>query len=110
MNEDQRKALQASIEHWRENVERHARGEDMKTGSDYCACCVYSEGQVELTGGGDFCSECPIAQYTGEDDCNKTPYYAVIRGVVPPTEMLDWLAELEAGGTPPLLFNEPYRQ
>jgi hypothetical protein len=108
MNEDQRKALQTSIEHWRENVERHAKGAAMLTGSEHCACCAYSEGQVELAGGGAFCSECPIAQYTGEDDCNKTPYYAVIRGKASPTEMLDWLVALEDGSEPPFLFNKPY--
>jgi hypothetical protein len=32
MNADQRKALQESIEHWRDNVEREARGEDLVTG------------------------------------------------------------------------------
>ena len=109
MNEDQRKALQASIKHWRENVERHAKGEEMKTGADYCACCAYSEGQVELAGGEEFCSECPIAQYTGEDDCYRTPYYGVIYGGVAPQTMLDWLVELEAGGNPPLLSKELYK-
>lgn len=105
MNEGQRKALQASIEHWRENVERHAKGAAMFTGSEHCACCAYSE---FASAGGDFCSECPIAQYTGEDDCHKTPYYAVIRGKASPTEMLDWLVALEDGSEPPFLFNKPY--
>jgi len=108
MNVDQRIALQESIEHWRENVARHARGEEMEIGADYCACCIYSVEQAELAGGGEFCSECPIAQYTGEDDCYNTPYYEVIHGRVPPTEMLDWLVKLEAGDKPPILINDPY--
>jgi hypothetical protein len=107
MNEDQRNALQASIEHWRENVERHARGEELEIGAVYCDCCEYSS-DLAIEFDGDFCDACPIAQYTGEDDCNKTPYYAVIRGAVPPVEMLDWLVVLEDGSEPPLLFNKPY--
>jgi hypothetical protein len=107
MNEDQREALQASIEHWRENVERHAKGEEMEIGSEYCACCEYSAGESKSSAIA-FCDACPIAQYTGEDDCYKTPYYAVIRGKASPTEMLDWLVALEDGSEPPFLFNEPY--
>jgi hypothetical protein len=81
----------------------------MEIGAEYCACCEYSAGETKFNNLA-FCDKCPIQQYTGEDDCNKTPYYAVIRGKASPTEMLDWLVELEAGGTPPILFNEPYRQ
>jgi hypothetical protein len=103
MNEDQRKALQASIEHWRENVERHAKGEEMETGGEYCACCAYSDSLK-----GELCGGCPIAQYTREEDCYNTPYYAVSRGKVPPVEMLDWLVALEDGSEPPFLFNKPY--
>lgn len=105
MNVDQRIALQESIEHWRENVARHARGEEMEVGREHCACCAYSDALC-----GEECGGCPIAQYTGTDNCYRTPYYEVIHGRAPPTEMLDWFVELEAGGNPPLLFNEPYNQ
>ena len=103
MNEDQRKALQASIEHWRENVERYAKGEEMETGGEYCACCTYSDSLK-----GEVCGGCPIAQYTGTDDCYRTPYYEVIHGRASPVEMLDWLVALEHGSEPPLLFDAPY--
>lgn len=107
LNEEQRKALQESIEHWRDNVERHARGESMNLGSEYCACCAYAD-SLHPNGDGTSCDGCPISQYTGKDDCLRTPYYAVATEKAPPIEMLDWLVKLEAGGTPPVLFGRPY--
>jgi hypothetical protein len=103
MNDGQLKALQASIEHWRENVGRHAKGAAMLTGSEHCACCEYSNALKAAA-----CDGCPISEHTGRAYCGGTPYYGVVWGRVPPTEMVDWLTELETGGSPPCLLDELY--
>lgn len=110
MNVDQRIALQESIEHWRENVARHARDEEMEIGADHCACCEYSSTLYYKGDTEDFCDACPIAQYSGEDDCARTPYYAVIHGSASPTAMFDWLVELEAGGKPSRAYCVTYER
>ena len=106
MNEDQRKALQDSIEHWRRNVERYADGEKMEVGPAECACCEYS---IKIAGSR-MCEVCPIGQYTDTYDCIGTPYYGVVRGLAEPSELVDWLIELEAGNNPPLYFAGVYEQ
>jgi hypothetical protein len=106
MNETQHKALQASIKHWHENVKRYADGKKMETGSAECACCEYS---IKIAGSR-MCEVCPIGQYTNSEDCTGTPYYAVVRGLVGPSEMVGWLVALEAGNNPPLYFTGVYEQ
>ena len=102
MNANQRMALQESIEHWRDNVEREARGEEILTGWRHCACCrstLNDDGDVD-------CQECPICQYTEQFDCCGTPYYAIVDEGASAKLMLDWLIELENNGTPEILEDD----
>lgn len=58
-------ALEKSIEHWKENLAAESYRE-ADTGADKCALCAnYID---------NMCSDCPIAEYTGERVCANTPY------------------------------------
>ena len=63
MNQETLKALRGSIKKWKEVV----AGTDYEAGSHNCPLC-------ELSG----CAVCPVMIYTGEVQCDGTPYRAWI--------------------------------
>lgn len=65
--EQQKKALRASIKHWRKIVS----GEVYTSTLSSCACCRLWNNPHETD-----CPGCPIEQFTGEGGCNGTPYPA----------------------------------
>lgn len=74
MRQATKKALLASIEHWKQN-EQAASLADATIGPQDCALCQrfdngYCERQTETT-----TERCPVYAKTGEDCCEQTPYY-----------------------------------
>jgi hypothetical protein len=99
MNGEQEQALLESIEHWKENVALHTAGKNFPYGAKYCPCCQLQGKRQDLL----YCFQdcfhdtgnCVIAEYTGAESCNRTPYYKVVlEGKEPPQVMLDWLQQL----------------
>ena len=70
MNEKTRKALEASIKHWEKNVSAKTP-DDVKVNSKDCALCQLFIG---LDGSKQWCTGCPVYNYTGEIEYNGTPY------------------------------------
>jgi len=64
MNNQQSTALQHSIEHWADMLKPENWQGVEEPRAMFCACCKAFE-----------CEDCPICQYTGQDDCEGTPFY-----------------------------------
>ena len=80
-------ALDKSIEHWEENLERAVNGERFYIGSSYCALCNENW----------HCEDCPLCEYgmgCKDHDCESNPWGSVQsalwdeRGIVPATEIM----------------------
>ncbi len=72
--------LEASIEHWKENLERAKEGkiEEIKTGPHSCALCqLYTSFINKAVTALDTCTDCPVMEKTGLDGCEGTPYNEV---------------------------------
>lgn len=71
-------ALEESIAHWEENLERATNG--MLVGehifSDDCPLC-----DMFLFSGPQVCVGCPVKQASGESNCRNTPWNAVLIAV-----------------------------
>ena len=67
MDAKTREALEASIQHWRDNVSAD-RVEDSSTGEEACALC-------KAFADDDDCQGCPVAEATGRPNCSGSPYY-----------------------------------
>ncbi len=66
------KALEESIEHWRQNLAAESPF-DANTDGGCCALCI--EFNSHMATGRKGCSGCPVAECTGIAECNLTPYY-----------------------------------
>ena len=64
-----RKALEASIQHWRDNLAAETPNE-ADTSADSCALC----GEFAKNLGRGACQDCPVHERTGVRYCAKTPY------------------------------------
>jgi len=60
------RALNDSVLHWQDNVNRAKAGLPLRIGAFYCALCDYHAS----------CKTCPVALHTGEMMCQGTPYEA----------------------------------
>jgi len=63
--------LVESIKHWEENLELCKAGKDIAISGHDCACCR------EFFEKNSDCIWCPICDYTGLENCAKTPYSLV---------------------------------
>jgi hypothetical protein len=99
MNDEEKKALLASINHWEQNVARKKKGLSVKAGSEHCPCCRLQRKRQDVQDvkrGFECFSEtgnCPIAAYTGTESCDLTPYYYAHDKSKPKAEA-DWLRQL----------------
>ena len=66
MDERTRAALEASIQHWRENLAAETP-EEADTSYPSCALC----GEFRRLSG---CDGCPVKTHSGRDFCGGTPY------------------------------------
>lgn len=73
MTQEMREALLASIKHWEENLAAGVHGANIW--GESCPLCNMTRSAPE---GGVDCDKCPIAQDTGERDCEGTPWYTVL--------------------------------
>lgn len=69
MDERTAQALEESIKHWEENVERAERNEGLLLGPDDCALCGLFWKKD--------CVGCPVSERTGKLSCDGSPYYDV---------------------------------
>lgn len=70
MDAETREALDASINHWKENVEAKCPDDVLITSGD-CALC----GKFLVLDAGEHCCEgCPVYKNTGRPVCRGTPY------------------------------------
>lgn len=77
MSKEVLKALQESIEHWKENVKAARKGEPLKIYSDDCPLCILRDKKGKTCG-----KMCPIAKRVGADEfsrngCSETPWHNV---------------------------------
>jgi hypothetical protein len=97
MNQEQEQALLESIKHWKDNVALEKANEPIDPRSYSCACCQL---QVKRQGDDlDFdcfhkTGNCVIAEYTGKESCEDTPYYLVVGKMLPAEVMVAWLQQL----------------
>jgi len=68
MDPETRAALEASIQHWRENAAAE-RPEDASVGADSCALC-----KIFVLATDSWCEGCPVMLHTGMNECGGTPY------------------------------------
>jgi len=98
--EEELEALEKSIEHWTDNVQREKRREKLLLGPSACACCQLQIKRQSLSDADDFLcfsaitGSCPIASFTECEGCDGTPYYDVVCKRRPASAMLEWLLKL----------------
>lgn len=73
MNNKQRMALELSIDHWQELFDLAADQQLVLYSQIIGPACPCCQEFFSYKG----CGECPIAAYTGEPDCEATPWMAV---------------------------------
>lgn len=66
MDEQTRQALEASIKHWEENLAAETPDAASVHASDCALCNLFAA---------EFCTGCPVAERTGTDCCEDTPYH-----------------------------------
>lgn len=71
MDEQTAQALEKSIKHWEENVERAEEDDELVTGQKDCALCGLFWNKD--------CIGCPVSARTGRQDCCNTPYIDVCK-------------------------------
>lgn len=64
-------ALEASIEHWKQNAAVESV-EDASVAGESCPLCQFHRTGLGSSGG---CATCPVMQRTGRSNCHDTPYY-----------------------------------
>lgn len=100
------KWLQVSIQHWKENEEREAEGEELDLNYCSCECCMRAMEEIETDELAKACPYCPIGQYTGLIQCRGTPYKDIASPGLryeptPPARMMTaWLEQLLYGEKP----------
>lgn len=73
MDEDVKVALEASIEHWKQNAENP---QEAKIGITACALCMMFNRKDMAYG---YCEGCPVYEKTARKWCGGTPYADFIR-------------------------------
>lgn len=63
------KALEKSIQHWKENLAAESPHQ-ASTGAEDCALCT-----IYLGDWPSICVGCPVSSYTGQRGCHNSPYY-----------------------------------
>jgi hypothetical protein len=66
-------ALEKSIAHWKQNATQYLVTK-VEISSKACECCIQFYNETDLPS----CHNCPIYQFTGERNCDNTPYDTVM--------------------------------
>ena len=66
-------ALHECIAHW-EEVVKAKKPDEVQIGPKFCALCGLFFTKT-------LCEGCPVAEVTGEEGCDGTPYYDVFRAI-----------------------------
>jgi hypothetical protein len=75
MNAETLAALQGSIKHWEENVERVKNDNHPILGAEHCPLCDMFKRK------GNECNCCPVKLLTGKHLCISTPYCDVTKNI-----------------------------